>query len=150
MKNKEHGVIVVPWTDEDSFAARGFGFWFMKYLRGPVEVNGKWAFPGGGVEAGENPLAAAIREFREETALDLARNRFYAFGPRSVHERPDGSLFFMDYFAICLRDDEKPQCTEPEKHTPWRVFGLHKPPRPIAPSGEIALGRFLTWGEDWP
>lgn len=150
MKSKDHGVIIVPWIDEDYFAGAGFGFWFMKYLRGPVEVNGKWAFPGGGVETGETPIDAAVREFREETGLDVERARFYSFGPRSVHERVDGSLFYMDYFAVRLFDQEHPKCTEPEKHTPWTVFSLRKPPRPIAPSGEIALGRFLTRGEAWP
>lgn len=31
-----------------------------------------WATPGGGMEAGETPLAAAIREVREELGIDVA------------------------------------------------------------------------------
>lgn len=35
------------------------------------ETYGKWEFPGGGLDEGEDPLAGAIREFTEETGLTL-------------------------------------------------------------------------------
>lgn len=31
----------------------------------------KWGFPGGAIELGETPEEAAVREFREETGLDI-------------------------------------------------------------------------------
>ena len=40
---------------------------------------GAWTIPKGGVHAGEEPLSAAIREFREETGFD-ARPPFLALG----------------------------------------------------------------------
>jgi predicted NUDIX family NTP pyrophosphohydrolase len=40
---------------------------------------GAWTIPKGGVHAGEEPLNAAIREFREETGFD-ARPPFLALG----------------------------------------------------------------------
>jgi ADP-ribose pyrophosphatase YjhB (NUDIX family) len=40
---------------------------------GPVE--GKWTLPGGGVEFGEHPEEAVVREVAEETGLEVVVNR---------------------------------------------------------------------------
>ena len=34
-----------------------------------------WTLPGGGVDHGEDPRAAVVREVHEETGLDVARRR---------------------------------------------------------------------------
>jgi 8-oxo-dGTP diphosphatase len=44
----------------------------------PPAGYGRWAIPGGGVEPGESPRDAALREFEEETAIRLVRLRFFA------------------------------------------------------------------------
>jgi 8-oxo-dGTP diphosphatase len=47
---------------------------------------GQWEFPGGKLEAGETPLQAAVREIREELAVDVDNPREVG---RSVHHYPE-------------------------------------------------------------
>ncbi len=43
-----------------------------------LEDNGKWEFPGGGIDFGENPLECLAREIKEEMGLEVIQ----------VNERP--------------------------------------------------------------
>src|SRR5207248_9954314 len=57
---------------------------FLVLERGPGLGEGVWYIPGGLVERGEDPLAAAIRETREETGLqleDVRLLRVWTYGP---------------------------------------------------------------------
>lgn len=153
--SKNHGVIIVPWTANRPDWSETIQFWLMRYIAGPQEVLNKWAFPGGGIEKGETPAEAARREFTEETGLKLPAERFIPFGPSSLHARERGNprieshglTYEMEYFMVRLSRIETPQCTEPEKHSAWQLFNILTMPRPICSSGEVALGRWLTWGE---
>ena len=52
---------------------------------------GKWTLPGGGLEFGEEPRAAATREIKEETGLDAHVTEVVEI--RSfVYERPEGAI----------------------------------------------------------
>lgn len=44
---------------------------FLTLARGPGRGEGVWYVPGGGVDRGEDPLDAAVRETREETGLEV-------------------------------------------------------------------------------
>lgn len=47
---------------------------FVAQRRGPFA--GWWLLPGGGIEFGESAVDAAVREFREETGLEVSGLRF--------------------------------------------------------------------------
>tara|TARA_Y100000766_G_scaffold277374_1_gene282672 strand:- start:1687 stop:2133 length:447 start_codon:yes stop_codon:yes gene_type:complete len=57
-----------PALAADSAVRRGDEILLIQRKYPPME--GAWAFPGGFVDQGENPIDAAVRELKEETGLD--------------------------------------------------------------------------------
>jgi 8-oxo-dGTP pyrophosphatase MutT (NUDIX family) len=61
-----------------------------QYATGIVPVAGQWALPGGGIDHGETPIEAVVREVHEETAhvlrdvrlADVGSHRFTARSPQ--------------------------------------------------------------------
>jgi len=78
-----------------------------KYLIGRrpegVPLAGLWEFPGGKVEAGETPEAAAVRECREETGLDVTIESAYP----DVVQQYDHDRVRLHFFA-CSPIDPAP------------------------------------------
>lgn len=87
--------------------------------RGIVIKNGKVAmihsrmydyykFPGGGIEEGESPIEAMIREVKEESGLTVIPDTIREFG--NVHRRSStkaGGLFIQDnYYYVCSCEEE--------------------------------------------
>lgn len=67
-----------------------------------------WVFPGGGVEDGETPKEAVVREIREELSLDCKVIRLLF----SVKSYPAGN---KDPYFLCSVDSDKIKLGGPEK-----------------------------------
>ncbi len=64
MTRVRHGARIVILDPDNRFLLFRF-----HYVDGPLAGKNYWAMPGGGVEPGESPAEAAVRELLEETGL---------------------------------------------------------------------------------
>ena len=63
------------------FTLHGCDLWVLLIQRKEPPFEGRWAFPGGFVDLGESPKAAALRELMEETGLrDVQLDQLHTFG----------------------------------------------------------------------
>jgi 8-oxo-dGTP pyrophosphatase MutT (NUDIX family) len=58
---------------------------------------GKWGFPGGGVEAGEDPVGAMEREMREELGEGVRVQREAVMGPVPAEGVTGGLVYLFRY-----------------------------------------------------
>lgn len=70
-------------------------------------LSGYWEFPGGKVEAGESPLAAAVREAREETGVNLQKTA-PAWQVNLDYQYPDRTV---KLYFFCFQLAQKPEST---------------------------------------
>lgn len=94
-----------------------------------------WSLPGGGLGRGEDPLAAARREVREELGVDLARLEPVG----TLEEVLSGSPHTAHIFTgVC---DRQPRPDRREV-TEARFFPSHSLPEPL---GETTRRRIAVW-----
>jgi len=80
--------------------------------------DGAWTLPKGEVDAGEEPLACALREFREETGIDPAGAPLVALG--EIRQK-GGKRVLAWAFEGAWNDDGAPP--------PSNTFEIEAPPR---------------------
>ena len=92
--------------------------------------DGYYAAPGGHIEFGESFAAAAAREVREETALEIANLRLLSVG-NYLFTRTDGERHYIDVDFVCEAPAGEAQLCEPEKCDGWAWYELNALPQPL-------------------
>ncbi len=99
-------------------------------LRRSRRGDGTWSIPGGEVRPAEGVLACAVRELREETALDGTAPRVVA---QSANLLDDGLLWRSVFVAVDVPADREPVLSEPHKCATWGWFEPDRLPEPLFP-----------------
>jgi 8-oxo-dGTP diphosphatase len=108
----------------------------------PERLPGVWSLPGGLVEPGESPDAAAIREFEEETGQLLEGLRLFHVFRRDT-DLP-GDLVDIDH--VYYADPGIPEAAiEVREGQAFRYFGAGElAGLPVAPHARVILDRFFA------
>ena len=86
--------------------------------RGIEPYKGKWAFPGGFVQMGENTEDGAKRELLEETGLkDIYIEQLYTFS--DVDRDPRGRVVSVAYYALVSLNKFNPQAGDDANNAAW-------------------------------
>ncbi|MDP9794060.1 8-oxo-dGTP diphosphatase [Catenuloplanes nepalensis] len=101
---------------------------------------GTWAFPGGKVDAGEDPAATVARELHEETGLRAGRIAEIAWTSDLF---PESGLHYVTLHHLVEAAGE-PEVREPDKADEWRWWpDLDHLPSPLfAPAAAL-------WATGW-
>jgi len=94
-----------------------------------------WGLPGGGLNPGEDPLAAARREVREELGIELSWIEKFATLEEEISRSPHTAHLFT---AVC---DQRPK-PDLREITEARFFPSHSLPEPL---GRITRARIDAW-----
>jgi len=79
---------------------------------------GKWAFPGGFVDEGEDLIDAATRELQEETSLqNIDVTQFHTFGKPG--RDPRGWTVSVAYYALVNIADCQPKAADDAREVGW-------------------------------
>jgi 8-oxo-dGTP pyrophosphatase MutT (NUDIX family) len=105
---------------------------------------GRWGYPGGDLEAGEDFVTAAVRELEEETGLVVAPARLASLGVRRFHSETCGEDDEFELFAVRLPvSDDDVVCGEGRQMVfvdPQDLGG-----RRLHQATSLTLDRVLEW-----
>ena len=90
--------------------------------RGIPPAVGKWAMPGGFMESDETPEAAAAREIREETGIDIPVEKMMLVSVSTILHMAQTHLVFRCHL------DEKPHTNKTEEAVEFGWFGAEDLP----------------------
>jgi 8-oxo-dGTP pyrophosphatase MutT (NUDIX family) len=72
-----------------------------------------WSLPGGGIEKGENPMHAALRELKEETDLTLSESQIECIGEDRLPSGKHWPMVDLVFYKAELKTTPKTTITRP-------------------------------------
>ncbi|HJM66067.1 MAG TPA: NUDIX hydrolase [Candidatus Thalassarchaeaceae archaeon] len=85
--------------------------------RGNNPWKGAWAFPGGFVELGENPLDAVLRELKEETGVIGANPEILSV--QGDPDRDPRKHIVSIFYRVQVEADSVPNAGDDAEHAEW-------------------------------
>ncbi|MBN1305070.1 MAG: NUDIX domain-containing protein [Anaerolineales bacterium] len=106
--------------------------------------SGCWGPPGGAVEPGEVIEAAARREVREETSLQVSGLSLFGVfsGPELFYEYPNGDQVY-NVTIVYVTQEWQGQVQADEEHSTWRWFSMDEIPVDLSPPIRPVIDRYV-------
>lgn len=87
-------------------------------------LNGTWEFPGGKLEAGENPAQAASRELKEEMGMHIPVESFHSFKTYTHHYSDRSVCLFVH--LLYFSPESKYLSGLPSENRKWLSLSEHQ------------------------
>lgn len=113
-------------------------------LRKSPHGEGTWCPPGGHLEYGESFEAAAIREVKEETGLDITQNDVAVIGVTNDFFKESGKHYVTIHLKAKKFNGEVKLC-EPDKFAKWQWFDMDNlPENMFLPAAQFLAQKILA------
>ena len=98
-----------------------------------------WCLPGGGVERGENPMSAAVRELYEEVGIKIKETELTCIGQLRMPEKNTWPRYDATFYKINLREQLSPNVKQWYEIIEAQWFDIDNLPSRIGDSTKAAL-----------
>ena len=106
----------------DAICLRAGGSEILLIKRGRTPWKGKFAFPGGFVDYGEDPEIAVLRELLEETGIEGSDPRLFEVKGRP--ERDPRKHVISIFYLVDVDDESVPEAGDDASEADWMDLGI--------------------------